>query len=102
MINRFFDLSSVSDPTVKEFAEQIKAQNDQFNFLGYFVKNNGYLQWAKFEKLKNAAETSIIIPFVLNGQNEFNGFVIGRKIQGKFNFFLFRKKIYPSEKQSNN
>lgn len=89
---RFFSYPSTLDTNIKQIANDVERQNNQFHFLEYFIDNNGYPAWDKYQMVASGIGTVAIIPFSFDGQEETNGFVICRKSpDNDFSFELYKK-----------
>jgi hypothetical protein len=100
---KFFSYSG-TNPEMMAFINEIQKQNEQKNFLKFFVENNGYPIWDKSVIKTSTKGTFAIIPLVLNNVSETNGFIVAKKSGNSlFNFSLYRKDLldtYGYEKKS--
>ncbi|MBN8834138.1 MAG: hypothetical protein ABS68_02555 [Niastella sp. SCN 39-18] len=88
---KFFQTTSAPNATVQRVMEEIKKRNEEKEFITQFAKENGYPVWNKviigtsiqqnnetsFINNNSNAEidTTILIPFVLVGENTVEGFI---------------------------
>ena len=94
---KFFAYPASVDTNIKQIAQEIKRQNEQYHFLQFFIDNNGYPAWDKYQMATSGVGTVAIIPFSFDAQQETNGFMICRKSpDNQFEFELYKKDFLVS------
>ncbi len=91
--NQFFEIQTIEDTDIKNFALAIKERNEKEHFLDKFVKKNGYILWNRSEKLVTPNGVLSYLPFRKSNENEVSGFVIARRenATNSFSFDVFTK-----------
>ena len=77
LIERFFSIPEDASPQLKAIVNDIRKQNDRYDFIEYFVDKNGWPRWQDAE-VTGGQRIIANIPFTKNGENEVNGFFSGK------------------------
>lgn len=88
---KFFNLSSITDIDIKNFAIKIQSKNQTENFLENFIANNGHILWNDARKIKTPTGILAILPFAPENKNEINGFVLAKQEGNVTSFGVFNK-----------
>ncbi|PWV55536.1 hypothetical protein [Chitinophaga sp. S165] len=102
-LSSFFDSSGVTNPEVLAILNEIKRQNQEKNFLRYFVDNNGYPVWNKAIVPTNPKIGTTLIPLSSKSRSEIQGFLTVNHTAANYKFRVFLKKAisrYGNQKSS--
>lgn len=73
LIEQFFKVPESASPQLIAIIADVRKQNEQYNFIKYFIEKNG---WPRWQDAEIAGKEKIVtnIPFVKEGEQEVNGF----------------------------
>ena len=91
----FFKMDKNVDGITKIFANRIQEENSQYEFIPYFIEKNGYADWNNSINIQHYSQALSIIPVVLKNESKVNAIIIGRKMDNKYIFHLYRKDLLP-------
>ena len=91
---RFFETDANADSGLLTFVNNVREQNKAFDFVPYFIANNGLPQWNKSIMMRSGGAAVIVVPLVLEGRSEVHAVMTGKRdATGRFRFAVYRKDL---------